>query len=243
MNSEEFNKSLYASLETISERLKGLPLANLLVNSLHGTTIGAFKVDDGKAVVAFSDGKVSEGQALEPVSLDFAKVLRLDSHSLFLIAGVASLAMLYYKILETQFSVYEKVIKKPLSTAGKKRRIEDLLMRNMHLAAQGAIVMPLFVTHDKSHGVRIYTLSADGCATIKDYAFGGSGRLAKGAYEEKRVALGIPHGKMVPMSQEEGIAFARNYITTASQIESGSGGTKFIRVLSADGIQDIEGGR
>lgn len=204
--------------------------------SIHGTTIGAFRVSGGKEAIAFSDGKVSEGALLQPLSLSYEKILDIDRKSVMLISGVPSIAKEYCKMVEIGIDNYEKLHEEPLSSRGKVRLIETIMMKNFGLAAQGLIVSPIFVTHDEGHGARIFTFSPEGSWVEKDYAMSGSGKIAQPLF----LPAWQGRGWNIDLSREEGVDLARYIATTSPQLESASGGKVYIRIISSQGVEVVE---
>lgn len=202
--------------------------------SVHGTTIGAFKINQGKEAVAFSDGKVSEGQLLQPLSLVYEKIIDIDRKSVMLISGVPSIAKEYCKLVEVNIDNYEKMQEEELSSKGKVRQIETLMLKNFALAAQGLIVSPIFVTYDNQHGARIFSFSPDGSSVEKyDYVMSGSGKIAQPIlFNDWREDL----------NREEGIKLAKKVVGIASASESASGGKIYIRIIAAEGVEKVEEG-
>ena len=168
------------ALAPIRELVASMPRPlNGVVNlsSWHGTTIAAFLVDNGRSIVAVSDGKVSEGQLLYAASLDFPKVIEVDRSTVMLIAGAAGFAVLYSKILKNWVETMERVREERLSARAKVNMLSRILRESLPLAASGFPVVAILATFDKRKGARIFLFTPDGSnVRRKTYAILGSGK-------------------------------------------------------------------
>jgi len=205
------------------------------ISHWHGTTIAAFLVDGGRAIVAVSDGKVSEGQLLYAASLDFPKVVEIDRSTVMLFAGSAGFAVLYSKILKNWVETMERVREERLSTRAKVNMLSRMLRESLPLAASGFPVVAILATLDELKGARIFLFTPDGSNIRKEsYAIHGSGKISEASLLDNWRA---------DMSRDEGVEYAKKLIKTASRLDSASGGHIFIKVLDENGVESIDGGR
>lgn len=211
-------------------------------NLSHGTTIGAFLVDNGRAAVALSDGKVSMGPRI--ASLDFRKILPLDSHTVLLMAGSPVLGLLTGRLLRAYIRSYQDLRNgRPMSTDPKKKRLARELLGMFGLAASGILLAPILATYDTYKGrARIFSYSMEGSfnertdndARLDGYATGGSGAdIHKVIKERRRPAMSI----------DDGIALAEHLVKDTAEDDSGSGGRAFVYVLDRDGARLVRGGK
>ena len=207
----------------------------------HGTTIGAFLVADAKAVVTFSDGRVSLGPRI--ASEDYRKVLTLDSHTIMLIAGSPVMAQRMALMMRTYIRAYQDTrMGKPMSTNAKRTRLAQELLGTFGLSASGLILAPILATYDLAKGcARIFAYSPEGSfserrdarGASKGYATNGSGEGIFKTIKERR---------RPDMSVDEGIALAHFLIKDAAEDDSASGGRTFVTVIDSDGIRATDGG-
>lgn len=201
---------------------------------LHGTTIASFFVEEGKSAVVVSDGKVSENALLQAASLEFEKLIEIDSHTVMAVSGSAGFAMLYARMLKSWVETMEKIREQRLSSRSKVNMLTKILRENLSLSLSGLIVIPILTTCDDKRGPRIFFLTPDGSAiSKKTYAISGSGKVSEGYLQgEWRMNL----------SKEEGINLAKNLVKSARNLDGATGGKIFIKVVSRDGIESVDGG-
>jgi proteasome beta subunit len=207
----------------------------------HGTTIGAFLVTDGQALVAFSDGKVSMGTRI--AAMDYRKLVTLDSHTAMLIAGSPVMAQRMALLMRSYIRAYQDIrMGKPMSTDAKRKRLALELLGTFGLATSGLILAPILATYDREKGrARIFAYSPEGSFNERrdvgdahgGYATNGSG---EGVYKL------IKKARRPGMSVDDGIALAHELVRDAAEDDSASGGSTFIAVIDRDGIRTAGGG-
>jgi 20S proteasome alpha/beta subunit len=207
----------------------------------HGTTIGAFLVAGGQAVVAFSDGRVSIGSRI--ASQDYRKVVTLDSHTAMLIAGSPVIAQRFAQMMQVFIRAYQDLrLGKPMSVDAKRKRLARELLGAFGLAAHGLILAPILATYDRGkRRARIFAYGPEGSFSERrdtgdstnGYATSGSG---EGVYKL------IKERRRLDMSVDDGVTLAQYLVADSAEDDSGSGGTTFVAVIDRDGIRTPGGG-
>ena len=236
------------SIQPLSERdLQGLILAPVreLRDSIpqlnpskeftfHGTTIASFFVENGSAVIAVSDGKVSENAMLQAASLEFKKLIEIDAWTVMAISGSASFGLLYARSLRSWVETMERITEEPISTRAKVNMLSKILRDSLPISMGGFAVMPILTVYDEKRGPRIFLFTPDGSVVTKsEYAISGSGRISEGS-------LLVGHRR--DMTREEGIEFAKSIVKNANKMDKATGGRIFIKVVSKEGIESLDGG-
>ena len=200
---------------------------------LHGTTIGAFIVDNGQRAVAFSDGKVSMGN--KPVHLAYRKILTVDRFTRLLISGSPVLGVEYARVLRSYIGYREDTSGQPMSARAKVHFLMRQLKGGLGLMGAGILCAPILVTYDTREKMcaRIFSLGPDGSEIPHlDFASGGSG---------SNIDIDLRRSWRPGMSADEGIALAHQVITTvAPEIDSFSGGKVSIDLIGPEGARIIE---
>jgi proteasome beta subunit len=205
-----------------------------------GTTVLALKFDGG-AVVA-GDRMAVEGFHVSDRRIE--KVYDVDDRTILAIAGAAGPCIDLVKLFRTELEHYEKIEGVPLSLEGKANKLSQMIKANFPMAAQGLVVLPLFIGFDDVEGCgRIYKYDVTGgrYEEIDYHAVGSGGRDAKNTLKKLfREA----------MDEERAIRVALEALFDASEEDLGTGGPDFhrrifptVKVLSASGIVDVEEGR
>src|SRR3989344_7054035 len=225
------------ALAPIRELVASMPRPlNGVVNlsSWHGTTIAAFLVDNGRSIVAVSDGKVSEGQLLYAASLDFPKVIEVDRSTVMLFAGAAGFAVLYSKILKNWVETMERVREERLSVRAKVNMLSRMLRESLSLAVSGFSVVAILATFDERKSARIFLFTPDGSNVQREsYAIHGSGKVGEGVLVERWHP---------DMNRNEGIILAKRLVkVNAMNLDAATGGRIFIKVLDENGVESVNG--
>lgn len=198
----------------------------------HGTTIGAFVIEDGSRALAFSDGKVSMGN--EPVHMTYRKMLQVDPHTDMLFSGSPSLAVRVGRALRNWVGYREDTTNLPMTPRGKELALESMLMQGIGLAGAGILLAPILVTYDpQKERIRLFNFGPDGSMTEHtNFTVSGSGARA-------RLVLGE---RWKPgLTVEEGAALVRRLIREIPEtIDSFSGGTPSIDLVGPGGISVVE---
>lgn len=207
----------------------------------HGTTIGAFLVESGQAVVTFSDGRVSVGPRI--ASEDYRKVLALDSHTVMLIAGSPVIGQRLAQLMQVFIRAYQDIrMGKPMSVDAKRKRLAFELLGAFGLTSQGLVLAPILATYDRGKGrARIFAYSPEGSFNERG-DFGDSTRGYATSGSGEGVFKLIKTGRRPDMSIDEGIALAQSLVLDSAEDDSASGGRTFVTVINRDGIQVFGGG-
>ena len=242
----DFEESLFAPISRLKENVPRLSTNAGLAGGgvvfdhsvqrfvLHGTTIASFFVDKGRAAIVVTDGKVSESPLLQAASLEFQKMVDIDRNTVMAVSGSAGFAMLYTRMLKNWVETTERIREERLSVRSKVNMLSRILRENLPLALSGLMVIPLLITCDDKRGPRIFAFTPDGSnIEKKTYAISGSGKVNEG---------GLLLGWNRSMTRENGISLAKDLVKNASKLDSATGGKIFIKVISQDGIESIDGG-
>ena len=229
---ERFIARITAPIRTVCEHAP-VSLQGQAGVLLHGTTIGAFMVDDGQAAIAFSDGKVS--MANKPVHMAYRKILSVDRYTRLLISGSPSVGFAHAGALKAWVGYREDTSNQPVSARAKARFLARLLMGSLSLTAAGIICMPILATYDvrEKKCARIFSLGPDGSEVEhSDWSTSGSGA---------DIDVWFRKAWRTGLTVDEGIALARDTIKTlAPDIDSFSGGKVSIDVIGPDGARTVE---
>jgi len=139
-------------------------LQDLATQVPHGTTVVAFKFDNG--VVVAGDRLATAGMQI--ASRDVQKVFRTDSHSLMAISGAAGPSIEMARVLSVELEHYEKIEGEPLELEGKANKLSQMVRQNLPAAMQGFGVVPLFAGYDnRRHVGRLWGYDMTGAVTKK----------------------------------------------------------------------------
>lgn len=204
----------------------------------HGTTIVAFKYEDG--VVMAGDRRATEGNFIAHRRIE--KVFAADRYSGVAIAGAAGPAVEMVRLFQTQLEHYEKVEGVVLSLEGKANQLGQMIRANLPMAMQGLAVVPLFAGWDHIRSVgRIFAYDITG-GRYEEVAFqttGSGGRDAKGT-----IKAGL---KATPLRRAEALELAVSALTEAAEEDSATGGPDpargiypIVATISAGGFERVE---
>jgi proteasome beta subunit len=125
----------------------------------HGTTIVGAVCAGG--VVMGGDRRVTAGSMIG--QRDFEKVFRSDEFSWVGIAGVVGLAVDMVRPFQVELEHYEKIEGRSLSLEDKANRLAGLVKRNLGIAMQGLVTVPILARCDGvTRRGRIFSYKADG---------------------------------------------------------------------------------
>ncbi len=213
-----------------------LPGVDRRVEVPKGTTVLALKFDGG--VVVAGDRMAVEGFHVSDRRIE--KVYNVDDSTILAIAGAAGPCIEIAKLFKTELEHYEKIEGVPLSLEGKANKLSQMIKANFPMAAQGLVVIPLFIGYDrgaKEGKIYKYDVTGGRYEEIDFHAVGSGGRDAKNTLK-KLYREGIP--------KEDAIGSALEALFDASEEDLGTGGPDFFRgifptvkVLSSDGIVDL----
>jgi len=202
----------------------------------HGTTIGAFLINNGSHALVFSDGKVSMGN--KPVNLAYRKIFTVDRHSRMAISGSPVLGAAYAASMKAWIGYREDTTDQPVSARAKARFLGRLLMSGINLMHAGIVCAPIFVTYDRREKkcARIFLFSGEG-SEIEQPLFATSGSGGDIVIWLRKALKGPGSG----LSMDEGIALAREAINeVAPDNDSFSGGKVSIDLVGPEGARTIE---
>ncbi|HEY5647857.1 MAG TPA: proteasome subunit beta [Nitrospiria bacterium] len=202
----------------------------------HGTTILAIKYSGG-AVIA-GDRRATEGYQISDRRIE--KVYSMDSHTAIAIAGAAGPCIDMARLFRTELEHYEKVEGSTLSTEGKANKLAQMIKGNLPLAAQGLVVIPIFVGFDeKREEGRIFKYDiAGGRYEETDYYSTGSGGKDARNTLKKVYRSG--------MDRDQAVSGALEALYDAAEEDAGTGGPDLVRgifptvkTITTGGIEDI----
>ena len=129
----EDSSSLFEQLcEALSQKItKSGPMDNGAIKTyMSFTTIGAFNIAGGSAIV-FSDGQVTgAGASLKIVNTDYSKIIIVSDNAVLLISGVPKVAKDMAKILKITFDNYFKLNDRHVTVRAMVNHVEGLLLHN-----------------------------------------------------------------------------------------------------------------
>lgn len=208
----------------LAQPLQKIPAEQLM----HGTTIGAFAIENGTRAVAFSDGKVSMGN--EPVHLAYCKMAIVDPHSVLLFSGSPSLAVQYSRALRSWIGYREDTTNEPMAVRAKELTLESMLLRGIGLMGAGIMLAPILATYDpQKKCARLFSFGPEGSMMERpDFTTSGSGHSIRHTLKERWRS---------DMSKDEGVAMAQKLIDKdIVNIDSFSGGKVSIAVIGPEGV-------
>jgi proteasome beta subunit len=138
-----------------------------------GTTVIAFRYADG--VMMAGDRRATAGHLIAHRRVQ--KVFAADEFSAVAISGTAGIAIELVKLFQTELEHYEKMEGRRLSLVGKANHLSTMVRRQLPLAMQGLVVIPIFCGYDQEEeSGRLYSYDVVGGSYEEtDYAAAGSG--------------------------------------------------------------------
>ena len=202
----------------------------------HGTTILALKYREG--VVIGGDRRATEGFQVSARRIE--KVYKADEYSAIAIAGAAGPCIEMAKLFQTELEHYEKLEGISLTTEGKANKLTQLVKSNLPFAAQGLIVIPIFVGFDIRCGegrIFKYDITGGRYEETEYYATGSGGKDARNSMKKLYKK---------DMSEEEAIKVALEALHDAAEEDVGTAGPDLIRgiyptvkTVTKKGISDV----
>lgn len=208
----------------------GLPISE-------GTTVLAFRYTGG--VVMAGDRRATAGSLITHRRVQ--KVFPADEFSAVAISGTAGVALELIRLFQTELEHYEKLEGSRLSLDGKANYLASMLRRNLPMAFQGLIVIPLFCGFDEDAGRgRLYSFDVVGGRYEEtDYAATGSGGRDASMY--------LRGSFRADMSEDEALRLAVEALVVTAEEDSATGGPDLRRdiypnvvVVDAGGYRDID---
>jgi len=143
------------------------------VDPPEATTVLALRYPGG--VVVAGDRRATAGNLIAHRRVQ--KVFPADGYSAVAISGVAGIAVELTRLFQTELEHYEKIEERRLSLEGKANHLATMVRRQLPMALQGLVVIPLFAGFDVDAGEgRLYSFDVVGGRYDEaDYTATGSG--------------------------------------------------------------------
>ena len=201
-----------------------------------GTTVLAFRYADG--VLMAGDRRATAGNLIAHRRVQ--KVYPADSHSAVAISGTAGVAIEMVRLFQTELEHYEKIESQRLSLEGKANHLASMVRRQLPMAFQGLVVIPLFCGYDEiAERGRLYSFDVVGGRYEEtDYAATGSGGRDAKLYIRTAFADDMDEAAALHLAVEAMIA--------AAEEDTATGGPDLQRgiypnvvVVTADGYREL----
>jgi proteasome beta subunit len=215
---------------SLPEDGSGLPLPE-------ATTVLAFRYGEG--VIMAGDRRATAGNLIAHRNVQ--KVFPADAFSAVAISGTAGVAAEMIRLFQTELEHYEKLEGSRLSLEGKANHLAAMIRRQLPMAFQGLVVIPLFCGFDERANVgRLYSFDVVGGRYEEtDYAATGSGG------RDARLYLRTKFGD--DLDEEAALALAVEALVAAAEEDTATGGPDLQREIypsvvsvSAAGYAEIE---
>lgn len=178
-------------------------------DALEATTVIALRSADG--VVVAGDRRATSGNLIAHRRVQ--KVFAADAYSAVAISGVAGIAIELTRLFRTELEHYEKIEGRRLSLDGKANHLASMVRRQLPMAFQGLVVIPLFAGFDVDAGQgKLFSFDVVGgrYEEIEYTATGSGGRDARlylrTAWEpelEREAALDLAVAALVAAAEED----------------------------------------
>lgn len=185
------------------------------------TTIVAMKYRDG--VLMAGDRRATRGN--EIAQRDIEKVFTADDHTLIGVAGAAGMAIDLARLYRLELSHYEKIEGESLSFAGKANRLATMIRKQLAMALQGFVVVPLLAGWDVRHDAgRVVSYDATGGHYEEsDFSAIGSGSaFARGSLKK------LHHREL---DEQEAALVGIQALFDAADDDSATGGPDLVRAI------------
>ena len=210
------------------------------VDAPRATTVLALRYSGG--VVVTGDRRATAGNLIAHRRVQ--KVFPADSFSAVAISGVAGIALELTRLFQTELEHYEKIEGRRLSLEGKANHLASMVRRQLPMAFQGLVVIPLFAGYeiDASQG-RLYSFDVVGGRYEEtDYTATGSGG--------RDASLYLRTVYRDDLTENEALDVAVAALVAAAEEDTATGGPDLKRgiypnvvVVDGDGYRDIEDDR
>ncbi len=202
-----------------------------------GTTVLAFRYGDG--VVMAGDRRATAGSLITHRRVQ--KVFAADDFSAVAVSGTAGVALELIRLFQTELEHYEKMEGSRLSLDGKANYLAAMLRRNLPMAFQGLIVIPLFCGFDPYDGTgRLYSFDVVG-GRYEEIDFAATGSGGREAHMYLRGAF------RPDLHEADAIRLAVESLVVAAEEDSATGGPDLRRdiypnvvVVNRDGYREID---
>lgn len=201
------------------------------------TTVIAFRYADG--VVMAGDRRATAGNLIAHRRVQ--KVFPADEFSAVAISGVAGMAVELTRLFQTELEHYEKLEGRRLSLEGKANYLAAMVRRQMPMALQGLVVIPLFAGFDEESGEgKLYSFDVVGGRYEEtDYMATGSGGRDARLYLRTAYRESLDEG--------EALDLAMSALVAAAEEDTATGGPDLKRgiypnvvTVSAAGYNEID---
>jgi proteasome beta subunit len=201
------------------------------------TTVIALRYADG--VVVAGDRRATAGNLIAHRRIQ--KVFPADGYSAVAISGVAGIAVELTRLFQTELEHYEKIEGRRLSLEGKANHLATMVRRQLPMAFQGLVVIPLFAGYDVDAGEgRLFSFDVVGGRydEIEFTATGSGGRDAR---------LFLRTAYTPDLAQSEALDLTVAAMVAAAEEDTATGGPDLKRgiypsvvVIDADGYAEID---
>jgi proteasome beta subunit len=205
-----------------------------------GTTVVASRFAGG--VVMAGDRRATAGNLIAHRRIQ--KVFPADAYSAVAVSGTAGVALELVRLFQTELEHYEKIEGHRLSVPGKANHLASMIRRQLPMAFQGLVVIPLFCGVDEdTGGGHLYSFDVVGGSYEEtDYAAAGSG--GRDARQFLRTAF------RPDMPEDEAVDLSVAALVAAAEEDTATGGPDLRReiypnvaVVSGDGYREIDDAR
>ena len=197
----------------------------------------AFRYANG--VVMAGDRRATAGNFIAHRRVQ--KVYPADDFSAVAISGVAGIAVELTRLFQTELEHYEKIEGRRLSLEGKANHLSTMVRRQLPMAMQGLVVIPLFAGYDREDGVgRLYSFDVVGgrYEETEYMATGSGGRDAR---------LFLRAGYSDGLEEDAALRLAVAALVAAAEDDTATGGPDLARgiyptvvVVSSEGYRELE---
>ncbi|MCB2223022.1 MAG: proteasome subunit beta [Actinobacteria bacterium] len=191
------------------------------IDAPEGTTVLAFRYADG--VVMAGDRRATAGSTIAHRRVQ--KVFPADRFSAVAISGTAGIAIELIRLFQTELEHYEKLEGHRLSLEGKANYLAAMIRRQLPMAFQGLVVIPLFAGYDEDGSAgRLYSYDVVGGRYEElDYtATGSGGRDAK---------LYLRSAFRADLAEDAAVRLAVEALVVAAEEDSATGGPDLRREI------------
>jgi proteasome beta subunit len=201
------------------------------------TTVIAFRYGDG--VVVAGDRRATAGNFIAHRRVQ--KVYAADGYSAVAISGVAGIAVELTRLFQTELEHYEKIEGRRLSLEGKANHLSGMMRRQLPMAMQGLVVIPLFAGFDREADEgRLYSFDVVGGRYEEiDYTATGSGG------RDARLFLRTAYTD--GMAESDALSLAVAALVAAAEEDTATGGPDPTRgiyptlvTVTADGYRELD---
>jgi proteasome beta subunit len=201
------------------------------------TTVIALRSADG--IAAAGPRRATSGNIIAHRRVE--KVFPADSFSAVAISGVAGIAVELTRLFQTELEHYEKIEGRRLSLEGKANHLASMVRRQLPMAMQGLVVIPLFAGYDVDEDQgRLYSFDVVGGRYEEtDYTATGSGG------RDARLYLRTVFRD--DLSEAEALDIAVAALVAAAEEDTATGGPDLKRgiypnvvMIDQDGYREVE---